>query len=309
MYYTGFADEAANDLTTQIKATKELGWSNIESRRIDGVNIHDLPEAAFDKVCEELAASGVRINCFGSEVANWQCDLFKEDDYFKSIEQLARAIRRMKRLDCNMIRGMSFKAKWALPAFDPEVERQVFAKVRMLVRICEDAGVYYMHENCNNYGGQSPKHTLRLLEHIDSPNFKLIFDTGNPVMNYDRQFGDKLEKLQNSWDFYSQVRDFVAYVHIKDGVCYQPNPDGFGKTNYTYPGEGDGCVVRIVEDLIMRGYDGGFSMEPHLKKVFHDRDAEGRSEEQQRYDAYVEYGRRFMKIVEKAVAKRDAAKK
>ena len=39
-----------------------------------------------------------------------------------------------------------------------------------------------------------------------------------------------------------------------------------------------------------------------------DRDAEGRSEEQQRYDAYVEYGRRFMKIVEKAVAKRDAAK-
>ena len=36
MYYTGFADEAANDLATQIKATKELGWSNIESRRIDG---------------------------------------------------------------------------------------------------------------------------------------------------------------------------------------------------------------------------------------------------------------------------------
>ena len=76
MYYTGFADEAANDLATQIKATKELGWSNIESRRIDGVNIHDLPEAAFDKVCEELEAAGVRINCFGSEVANWQCDLF-----------------------------------------------------------------------------------------------------------------------------------------------------------------------------------------------------------------------------------------
>ena len=307
MYYTGFADEAAMDLAGQIRATKELGWDCIESRRIDGVNIHDLSEEAFDKVCEELAASGVRINCFGSEVANWQRDVFKEDDYYKSIEQLARAIRRMKRLGCDMIRGMSFKAKWALPAFDPEVEKQVFRKVKMLVRICEDAGVYYMHENCNNYGGQSPKHTLKLLEAIDSPNFKLIFDTGNPVMNYDRQFGDTLERMQNAWDFYSQVREFVAYVHIKDGVCTQPNPDGFGKTTYTFPGEGDGCVVRIVEDLIARGYDGGFSMEPHLKKVFHD--AEVKSDEEQRYDAYVEYGRRFMKIVDAAVAKRDAAKK
>ena len=176
----------------------------------------------------------------------------------------------------------------------------------MLVRLCEDAGVYYMHENCNNYGGQSPKHTLKLLEAIDSPNFKLVFDTGNPVMNYDRQFGDALERMQNAWDFYSQVRDHIAYVHIKDGVCTEPNPNGFGKTTYTYPGEGDGCVVRIVEDLIARGYDGGFSMEPHLKNVFHAQN--GQSNEQQCYDAYVEYGRRFMKIVETAVAKRDAAK-
>jgi hypothetical protein len=27
MYLTGFADEAAQDLATQIKATKEIGWT------------------------------------------------------------------------------------------------------------------------------------------------------------------------------------------------------------------------------------------------------------------------------------------
>ena len=120
MYYTGFADEAANDIAGQIRATKTLGWEFIESRRINGVNIHDMPEEDFDKVCEALDASGVKINCFGSEVANWQRDLFKEDDYYKSIEQLARAIRRMKRLGCDMIRGMSFKAKWRSP---PSIRR------------------------------------------------------------------------------------------------------------------------------------------------------------------------------------------
>ena len=49
MYLTGFADEAALDLDGQIAATKELGWTNIESRAIGGVNIHDLSDEAFDE--------------------------------------------------------------------------------------------------------------------------------------------------------------------------------------------------------------------------------------------------------------------
>ena len=71
MYYTGFADEASVGLAGQIKATKELGWQCIESRAIDGVNIHDLSEEAFDRAAGMLEDSGVRINCFGSAVANW----------------------------------------------------------------------------------------------------------------------------------------------------------------------------------------------------------------------------------------------
>ena len=304
MYYSGFADEAAKDLPGQIKVTKELGWSNIESRHIDGINIHDLPEPDFDRVCALLEESGVRIDCFGSEVANWSRDVFKEEDYLRSMEQLARAIRRMKRLGCTMIRGMSFRAKWNLPAYDQEMEKNVFSKVRNLVRLCEDCGVYYLHENCNNYGGMSPRHTLRLLEKIDSPNFKLLFDTGNPVVNYDRQFGDTLEHMQNSWDFYSQIRDHIAYVHIKDGVCLKPNPNGFGETRYTYPGEGDGCVVQIVNDLISRGYDGGFSIEPHMASVFHGSNSR-MTDPERRFNSYIEYGRRFMKIVDAAIARRD----
>ena len=50
MYLTGFADEAANGIDGQIKAVKELGWSNIEARSIDGVNIHDLSDEQFDDV-------------------------------------------------------------------------------------------------------------------------------------------------------------------------------------------------------------------------------------------------------------------
>ncbi len=42
MYLTGFADEAGAAIDTQIKATLELGWTNIESRNVEGVHIHDV---------------------------------------------------------------------------------------------------------------------------------------------------------------------------------------------------------------------------------------------------------------------------
>ena len=231
MYFTGFADEASKSIEGQIEVTKALGWKFIEARQIDGTNLHDVSEEVFEDVCCKLADAGIGVNCFGSCVANWGWEPMDDDHFEQTKKQLERAIVRMKKLNCTMLRGMSFKAQWERPAWDAEVEKHVFSKVNTLVKMCQDAGVEYLHENCNNYGGQSWKHTLKLLENV--PGLKLIFDTGNPVLNFDRSEGDALEKMQDSFVFYSNVKDFIRYVHIKDGVCTQPNPDGFGKTTYT----------------------------------------------------------------------------
>ena len=296
MYYTGFADEAASGIDGQIKATRELGWSNIESRCIDKVNIHDIPEDKFEEVCGKLSDAGISVNCFGSAVANWSCDPFKEEDFERSKAQLERAIKRMAKLNCKMIRGMSFKAQWKRPAWDNEVESIIFPKVKHLVRMCEDAGVLYLHENCNNYGGMSYKHTLKLLENVNSPNFRLVFDTGNPVLNYDRSQGDELGTLQDSFVFYSNVKEFISYVHIKDGrATGGTDENGFMQADFLFPGEGEGNVKKIVADLLKSNYDGGFSIEPHMVTVFH---GDAGSNEDACYQNYVEYGRRFMRLVE-----------
>ena len=68
------------------------------------------------------------------------------------------------------------------------------------------------------------------------------------------------------------------------------------KEVYTFPGEGDGDVKRIIKDLLDNGYDGGFSMEPHMAVVFHDDSVKSESDIQ--YNNYIEYGKRFMKIVD-----------
>jgi sugar phosphate isomerase/epimerase len=269
MYYTGFADEAGDSIEVQIEATQELGWSNIEARSVDGANLTDISDGEFDQVCEKLAAADVQINCLGSAIANWSRDPRSEEDFRYSIEALRRAIPRMQRLGANMIRGMSFAVVQDEEPDSPELEAIIFSKVRHLVRMCEEAGVLYLHENCMNYGGMSHEHTLRLLDKVRSPNLKLVFDTGNPVFT-DRRLGAKPYGKQSSWEFYSNVRAWIHYVHIKDGRYVRESDGIFPEVVYTFPGEGDGEVVRIVRDLLQTGYDGGFSIEPHLAVVYHE---------------------------------------
>jgi sugar phosphate isomerase/epimerase len=295
MYYTGFADEAGDSIDVQVRATLELGWSNIEARSVDGVNLTDLSDEKFEAVCDKLAAAGIRINCFASAIANWSRDPRRAEDFQYSVEALRRAVPRMERLGTKLIRGMSFAVVQDEAPDSQELERIIFDKVRRLVRICEEAGILYLHENCMNYGGLSHEHTLRLLENVRSPNLKLVFDTGNPVFT-DRRLGPPPYGKQSAWEFYSNVREWIHYVHIKDGRYLRESGGIFPEVEYTFPGEGDGDVARIVGDLLQTGYDGGLSIEPHLAVVYHDDSV--RSADEVRYENYVEYGRRLMRLVE-----------
>jgi sugar phosphate isomerase/epimerase len=285
MYLTGFADEAAGDLEGQIAATKELGWSDIEARNIDGKNLHDLDDAAFDTVAGALARAGVRVNCFGSAIANWSKNI--EEPFDRCLAEAERASVRMQRLGTRLVRIMSYPLRKDRPASD-QMKEERFRRLRELVQLFHGAGLEPVHENCGNYGGMGASYTLELVENV--PGLKLVFDTGNPVMSEDWDASEP-RPMQSAWAFYEKVRDHVIYVHIKDGVWDPVAKSGM----YGWPGEGQGDVKRIVKDLIDRGYDGGFSMEPHMKVVAHE--GQKGSEDRARFANYVEYGRRFERIL------------
>lgn len=295
MIYSGFADEAGTSIETQIQATQELGWQWIECRNVDGANLTDISEEQFDHVCQQLEAAGVGINCFGSAVANWSKDPRSEEDFQSSLAALRRAIPRMQRLNCKLIRGMSFVIVKDEPPDGPELEEMIFRKLKALVRLCEEGGVVYVHENCQNYGGLSYVHTLKLIERIDSPNLKLAFDTGNPVGS-DHHVGRPPYRKQRSLEFFNQVQEHVVHVHIKDCKFVAETGGTFPLLEHTFPGEGDGEVGAILQALLQRGYAGALSIEPHLALVYHD--ATRTSPDEIRYANYVEYGRRLMALVE-----------
>ncbi len=286
MYMTGFADEASPSLDVQIRVTKELGWRDIESRNVQVDDfpagwIHDISDAAFDRLAGKLAEAGVRINCFGAAIGNWSQKI--DEPFDRSLAETRRSIPRMQKLGTKLVRIMSFAVREGAD----QMEAERFRRVREIQRMFADAGLTALHENCMNYGGMGWQFTLKLLENV--PGLKLVYDTGNPVGSDDRGKPEPYPK-QSSWEFYSHVREHVAYIHIKDAIWDKAAK----KSVFTYPGEGHGDIPRIVKDLFTRGYDGGFSIEPHLGKIFHDPDS------QRSLDAaeiYVAYGRSMVTMI------------
>ncbi len=301
---TGIADEAGAPLDVQIKAHKELGWDSIESRgvEVDGVkgNLHEIPDATFENVCEKLAAADMTVCGFGSLIGNWAKKI--GDDFSVTAGEIDRAIPRMKRLGARMIRVMSYAVCKDEGGKDlsEQFESERIKRMREINRRFADAGLIVLHENCMNWGGMSPTYVKRMMDAV--PDMKWVFDTGNPVFIDDR---DRPGHKQDSWEMYQAVKPNMAHVHVKDGRW-----DAETKAEtFTYPGEGDGQTERIMADLVKTGYSGHISIEPHVAVVFHGAgSADNLSPEEkakEQYDSYLKYGRMLEAMLNKVGAKLD----
>ena len=277
MYYSGISDEAGQSIDIQIKAHRELGWNHLELRLVDGENLTAVSDAKFDQVFGKVTAAGMTVSCLGSAIANWARPITCDPQI--DIDDLKRAIPRMKRFGTRFIRVMSYPNDKAHPLSEPEWRKEAVKRMKTLARMAEDGGIILAHENCSGWGGLSAENSTIFLGEVASPALKVVFDTGNPVTYH-----------QNAWEYYLAVYKDIVYVHIKDARIVN------GEEVYTYCGEGDGRVREVVGDLLAKGYDGGFSIEPHLAAIIHT--GERTDDASKLYDTYTEYGRRLMKIVD-----------
>jgi len=272
--FSGIADEAGSTIEQQLEVHQELGWEYIELRMIEGENITRLNDEKFEQIVSKLLKTGIKVSCFASKIGDWSRRIgnpFEED-----VRDLQVAIPRMQRLGTQYIRVMS----WPNDGWEEaDWEREALRRMGELVRIAEKAKIILAHENCSGWGGR-PQTCRELVETINSPCLKVLYDTGNPaVEGYD------------SWQFYQAVKNYIAYLHIKDAL----NKDSSGKEKYTFPGEGDGKVKEVLGNLLFSGYDGFISIEPHLALVIHDQTKADKGKDP--HQVYLEYGQRLMKLV------------
>jgi sugar phosphate isomerase/epimerase len=214
MILMGIGDEAGSTLESQVGATQELGWQQIEMRGVEvggfqKANFHDIPDKAFDLAAEQLQQAGVGVYAFGSTIMNWAKTI--ETPWEITLNEVKRTIPRMQRLGTRYVRIMSLKpgdGEFRIPS-------QVFRRVKDVTNMFLDAGLVPVHENCMNYGGMSWRHALELLD--KAPGLKWVFDTANPVFNPDRS-KPKPWPRQDAWEFWRHVREHVVHIHVKDAT-------------------------------------------------------------------------------------------
>jgi sugar phosphate isomerase/epimerase len=240
--FAGIGDEAASGLDGQLAAVVALGWRAIELRSVDGVPIADLDEAGFGRLTAALAGEELSVPCVASRIGNWARPI--DADFSQDIAELKILARRCAVLGTRFIRIMSYPNAGLA---EPRWRQLVAARIRTLAGLAEQSGLVLVHENCAGWAGSSAERMLDLLDAVDSPALRLLFDTGNGVAyGYD------------SYDLLKPIAAHVAHVHVKDALAAAAGPV------YTVPGAGTARVAECLRLLLSVGYTGTWSIEPHL---------------------------------------------
>ncbi len=272
-FFTGFADEASKALDEQIAVTRQAGWNSIEIRKIGDRSCCALTPDEWKQVWEQLQAGGITIAGFGSAIANRKLSADLQED----IDDLKRAIPYMHEAGCKLVRIMSYRNDIELS--HDEFRSEAVRRLKALCEIAEGNGIILGHENCSGYASRTAESFFELVEAVDSPALKMILDTGNTTGHHGLGY-------EGTWDYYEKCRDMVVHVHIKS---FHKNDEDKWVT--CYPDE-DPLQARILADLKKNGYDGWFSIEPHLKK-----EIPGLNEAEAAEEVYLEYTRRLEKVV------------
>lgn len=279
--WAGIGDEAGISLVDQIGSLVRLGWTSIELRTVDDVMVADLEDAAFACVVDSLQSQGFEVVGVASAIGNWSRSI--DGDFQDDLRELEVLARRCPALGTRYVRVMSYPNAGLT---EHEWGRRVVERTRRLARRAEQAGLVLVHENCVGWAGSNAERMLALLDAVDSPAFRLLFDTGNGVAHgYD------------PYDLLTQIVGHVAHVHVKDarGTAAQPV--------YTLAGSGRARVAECLRLLVDSGFTGSWSIEPHLalqphlSLAGHRPAQEPASVSQRRGDSFVASGQALERLV------------
>ena len=237
---SGFIDEISNDFSEQCKVAAGLGLRYVEVRSAWGTNILDLDDAQLATVRETLAEHGLKVSSIGSPIGKISID----DEFPPHLERMRHAVEVAKTLEAPYIRLFSF---FIPEGSDPDSWRdEVLSRMSALADAAADSGVILVHENEKEIYGDIPRRCLDIVTSVSSPILQLAWDPANFVQVGVRPFSEG----------YSMLRPHLGYIQIKDALL--------ADASVVVAGAGDGEVRETVRALRAVGFDGFFSLEPHL---------------------------------------------
>ena len=238
---SAFGDEIADDVDEQMKVLNALDIGYLELRSAWGTNVLDLSDDDVERLKDRCEANSISVSCIGSPVGKSQIDR----PINEVVDDLKRILDIAKILGTDRIRVFSFY---------PEVDGQQAARVdesisrlRVMSEVAAERGAVLLLENEGGLVGDTPERCHMIVEGVDSPNLRYVWDTGNYPQAGVKNSVDRGWPLLAAYTECVQVKD----TQISDGTI-------------TVAGEGDGQVRELLQNLRESGYVGFLALEPHL---------------------------------------------
>jgi L-ribulose-5-phosphate 3-epimerase len=246
-----------DDLDTALRAMQDLGMTGAEVRVVFGKNIIDLTDAELDDVRARVEARGMAIRSIASPLLKCELpdalpidsrirrDMFAAAHSFEDQPRLARrAFEIAERTGAGIIRVFSY---WR--TVDPaQCFKRVVSALRELSDEAGDRGLVIGLENehaCNIATGEE---TARVLEALDHPALRVIWDPANAFVAGETPFPDGYERLPLSR---------IGHVHAKDCIVRDHIPiwGPLGEMGIDWKGQ--------IGALVRGGYRGAVHLETH----------------------------------------------
>ncbi len=237
---TGFADEISPELEEQLETLAQESMGYMELRSAWNTNVLDLSDDELDRIKAATAQRGIGISSIGSPIGKVPVT----DPFGPHLERFRRALYAADVMESPYVRVFSF--------FVPEGQEpghyreEVIDRMGIMAGEAEDSGVTLLHENEKEIYGDVPSRCLDILAGVGSPALRAAWDAANFVQCGVRPYTEG----------YASLRPYVEYVHVKDALS--------GSDSVVPAGEGDGQLPDTLSALRASGFDGFFSLEPHL---------------------------------------------
>jgi len=258
MQLAAITDEIDADLGRALDIMAEYGVRGAELRTLWDKNIADAPTEYWQRARALLDARGMHVVGIASPF--YKCDLpgavgegeagplhsATARGLGEQIALLEQCFQAARFFGTRLVRVFSF---WKRGTLTPGIEEQIvdaFAEpAAMAARADMVLGIENEHACYLGTGAQ----TARVLEEINSPHVRAVWDPGNAFMGGEQPFPTG----------YEAVKEFVAHVHVKDARV----PAGSLTPEWTKVGAGQIDYARQFAALKASGYPGYVSLETH----------------------------------------------
>ena len=243
---SAFADEISPDLNEQIAVLKSENIHFLDLRGVWNTNVLDLSDKQASEIKEMLDAHGIGVAAVGSPIGKIPID----SPFDEQLQRFERAIALAKFFQTPFIRIFSFyppaasvgDESFASPAAWRD---EVLRRLREMTARARADGIILLHENEKDIYGDTIARCVDLLQSCDDAHMQAVFDPANFIQCEQTPYPDAYEAL-HPW---------LRYVHVKDARA-----DG----SVVAAGEGMARWPELLQRLREDGYDGFFSLEPHL---------------------------------------------